>query len=41
LQMHQDLWEHQVHTQLPSDLVEHMWAHNKNQRANIWIVHFK
>ena len=35
LQMHQNLRDHQVHTQLPSDFVEHMWTHNRNQRANV------
>ena len=34
LQMHQKLRDHQVHTQLLNDLVEHMWTHNRNQRAN-------
>jgi hypothetical protein len=31
LQMHQNLRDHQVHAQLLSDLVEHMWTHNGNQ----------
>ena len=35
LQMHQNLRDHHVHAQLPSDLVEHMWTHNRNQRANV------
>ena len=34
LQMHQNLRNHQVHTQLLNDLVEHMWIHNGNQGGN-------
>ena len=34
LQMHQNLRDEQVHTQLLNDLVEHMWIHNGNQGGN-------
>ena len=34
LQMHQNLRDQQVHTQLLNDLVEHMWIHNGNQGGN-------
>jgi hypothetical protein len=34
LQMHQNLQNHQVHTHLLNDLVEHMWIHNGNQGGN-------
>ena len=34
LQMHQNLRNQQVHTQLLNDLVEHMWIHNGNQGGN-------
>ena len=35
LQMHQNLRDHQVHTQLFNDLVERTWTHNSNQGANV------
>ncbi|XP_073355315.1 uncharacterized protein [Aegilops tauschii subsp. strangulata] len=34
VQMHHNLRDHQVHMQLLSDLVEHIWTHNGNQGAN-------
>ena len=34
LQMHQNLRDQQMHTQLLNDLVEHMWIHNGNQGGN-------
>ncbi|XP_020175975.1 uncharacterized protein [Aegilops tauschii subsp. strangulata] len=34
LQMHQNLRDQQVHTQLLNDLVEHVWTNNGNQEAN-------
>ena len=32
LQMHQNLRDHQVHAQLLSDLVEHMWTHTTRKK---------
>lgn len=34
LQMHHNLRDQQVHTQLLNDLMEHMWIHNGNQGGN-------
>ena len=33
-QIHQNLRDHQVHTHLLNDLVEHTWTHNGDQGAN-------
>ena len=41
LHMHRNFWDYQVHTQLLNDLVEHMWIHNGNQGANVWVVHLR
>ena len=37
LQMHQNIRDYQVHTQLLNDLVKHMWTHNGNKWANAWV----
>ena len=37
LQMHQNLQNQQVHTQLLNELVEHMWIHNDNQECNVGV----